>query len=271
MPGRPRHEPVGDPRLDDATGGRGPSRPSGAAARCCWSRSPRRDLPAQAHRAGRLAERRLPARGAARSRPTGGSARPATSLAQRGRVQLLPPAAGRPVHDRRQPQLGGAGGVRRSSRSSAAPGRARPRRAQRGRAPARAKPTSRPSWRASCSAARRPDALAAAARRRRARRSGSASAAIELGAVAGDQRRRGVPAARADGAQMARCWCRAACRPTPSSGCDAQVVPALERARRVALAATRSQARRSRPRRCAAATRSRPRCCARSPTTCARR
>ena len=70
--------------------------------------------------------------------------------AQRRRVQLLPPPAGRPVHDRRQPQLGGAGRVHAGRRRGEHDGRARAQPRAGGRAPAR---RGRPGGRAGARAA----------------------------------------------------------------------------------------------------------------------
>ena len=72
-------------------------------------RRDRRDLPAQAARPGRLAERRLPAGGAARLRVLGAVARAlATSLLSAAAFNFFHHPPGRPLHDRRQPQLGRA-------------------------------------------------------------------------------------------------------------------------------------------------------------------
>ncbi len=74
-------------------------------------------LPAQADRAGRLAERRLPARGARRVADVGRLDGRVHRAAERRRVQLLPSAAGRAVHDSRLQQLGRPGHVRRRRRA----------------------------------------------------------------------------------------------------------------------------------------------------------
>ncbi len=61
---------------------------------------------AEADRAGRLARRRVSAGGARRVGHLGGVAGRAHGRAERGGVQLLPPAPGRPVHDPRLRELG---------------------------------------------------------------------------------------------------------------------------------------------------------------------
>ena len=97
-----------------------------------------------------VAERRVPARRAARLGATGdcGSAR--RGAAERRRIQFLPPAAGRAVHDLRQPQLGRPGRVRahRRRRQHDRRARARPRGRSRA-APPRGRPRRR-RWRANC-------------------------------------------------------------------------------------------------------------------------
>ena len=213
-------------------------RPVGAGAPVPAGRSPgRRDLggavhadhlSACTHRSGRLAERRLPARGARRldlpGAPGSGSPRPS----ERGGIQLLPPASGRAVHDRGHPQLGRAGRASWSSpRSPARWRRSRARAAaDAARAPAGGRPGSRDGAGCCC---------AATASRRPCRQPPRGSPhALELhlgGDRAGRRRRRRaplrLPAARGDPAAG-----DAARRRRPSEASlrrlQERVVPALE-------------------------------------------
>ena len=232
-----------------------------------------RDLPAQEPRAGRLAERRVPARGAARLGLLGARARPVHVAAQRGRVQLLPPAAGRSLHDRRQPQLGRARRRSRSSRSSVSTiaelARSRALEAERRRAEA--------------------DLAAALAREllggsETAQRAGGCRPPRRRGARARARPRSSWARSRATRA-AARSRCAAPTAPRSRRCSSRAELPAdaeqrlldatscrrSGRSSRSPCAGTRCRPRRSRPRRCGAATTSRPRCCARSRTTCARR
>ena len=114
---------------------------------------------------------------------------------ERGRVQLLPPAAGRPPHARRPPQLGRAGGVRRRRRGDRRRRRPRAHARRRGRPTAAARPISRPRWRGSCSAGSSLDDALAVAAQRLAAAIGASSAAIELGVRRRRRAPRGVSAA----------------------------------------------------------------------------
>ena len=193
--------------------------------------------------------------------------------AERRGLQLLPPPADRPLHDRRQPQLGRAGGVHRSSpwRSARSPswpaaGRGRPsaRRAEADLAAALAREL---LGRRGDRRARSPRPPAGSPRRSGCARRRSSSAPPR--ATSGGGR---FALRDADGSAD-----RHAARPArpaggrPSSGCARTSCRRSRRSWRSRCAATRSRPRRSRRRRCGAATTSRPRCCARSRTTCARR
>ncbi len=198
-----------------------------------------------------------------------------TALGSRGRVQLLPPAADRPVHDRRQSQLGRAGGVRGGRADDQRGRRARARAHARGRAPAR---RGRPGRRAGPRVAARRRLRPRAVERRAANRR------VARAAVCGDRRRPGRARRRVDAADR-----RSSCAAADGARIGTLLVPADLELRSVGAPARagRADARRrwsrspsgatrcscsgSRPRRCAARTRSRPRCCAPSHTICARR
>ena len=111
-------------------------------------------VPAADGGAGRLARRRLPRRGAAGLDRAG--ARGSASLTAIGvgaRVQLLPHPADRPLHDRRERELGRARGLpdRGGDRQLGRAGRPRARAPRPSSAGAR--PTSPPRWRGCCCAA----------------------------------------------------------------------------------------------------------------------
>ena len=234
----------------------------------------RRDLSAQITRAGRVAERRVPARGAARVRVLGARARHRHVAAQRGRVQLLPPPPHRPVHDRRQPQLGRARRRSRSSRPSVSTvaelARSRALEADRRRAEA---DLAAALARDLLGGSETVGALARPRRRVARRHSGSALGGDRARSGRGDRRRRAFALQRRRRRRRSRrCSSRAGCPPdTEQRLRDARRARA-RRARRDRAAPRRAAGRgRSRPRRCGAATTSRRRCCARSRTTCARR
>ena len=111
-------------------------------------------LPAEGDRARHGARRGLPRRGAPRLGRLGRVLGTVTAILGGARVQLVPPAADRPLHDRRRRRTGWRSRCSSSSRSS--PARSRRRRVTAPRRPssAVARPTSPRSWRGCCSAAR---------------------------------------------------------------------------------------------------------------------
>ena len=245
-----------------------------AAAAARWRRPPRAIYPLKSARAGRVAERRLPARGAARLGLLGPVAR------ARHLAAAAPPRSTSSTSRRsgasRSPTA--ATGWRSAAFTIVAAGgqhdrRAGPQPGRRGRAAAAPRPIWPPRWRASCSAgSETAGALAGAARRvaealglplglDRARARPRAIERRRALALSGARRRADRDAARAARAARRRRAAAAAHVGARRSG----------RSSRSRCAATRSRPRRSRPRRCGARTTSRPRCCAPSRTTCARR
>ena len=248
-----------------------------------WRWRPCHLLPAQ-DRAGRLAQRGLPAGGAARGHLLGAGPGAADLAAERGAFNFfhLPPTG--PVHDRRRSQLGRAGGVhhRRPVRQHA--GRAGPRPAPRRPSAGAPRPIWPPRWPTSCCSARTPRRALASAARRVAEALELTSAAIEPATPrAAGSAPHPPPAAgsAADGAAAPRrrryadgdpAGPRRTSPPDTEQRLRTQVVPTLEAL--VAIAQRRdAHAGRgwSRRPRCVAPTTSRRRCCAPSPTTCAPR
>ncbi len=216
---------------------RNPTEPLGGGKRLGHRRGcrDRGHIRAQRGRSGRLAERRLPARGAPRLRLLGARARPDHLAAQCRRVQLLPPAADRTLHHRRQPQLGGAGGVHHRRRGGEHDGRARPQPGAR----IRTRPGPRPTWRQPSRETCWPSRTPAAAwppppdtwpTRWLCPRPRS-SWANSRGMTASVR----SPCATARASRSPPCSCPPRCRPDVSERLRSQVVPALQAIVAIAL------------------------------------
>ena len=151
-----------------------------------------------------------------------------TSAAERGRVQLLPSAAGRQVHDRRQPQLGRAGGVH--DRRAASPGRSPSSRAreQSRLSGARRRPTSPPALARELLLGEDTGRALATTARRVAEALGLRSAAIEQGVATGDERRAALALRDADGRQIATLLVPGDLPAAADEQLRTQVVPTLE-------------------------------------------
>ena len=228
--------------------------------------------PLKHDRAGGLAGRRVPAGGARRLGRVGGVAGRAHGGAERGGVQLLPPAAGRAASRSRTPSNWVAlvaFVVAAALASSVAEVDAGAHARGRG-APARGRSRGGDGAAAAARATASREALPTAAARL-AQALELHSAAIEMEAVEGDERRVAFPLREGTRRLGTLLVGADTLGGEPAAAAGARGAGAGGAAERGARARARCWARWSRRRRCAARTWSRRRCCARSRTTCARR